>query len=142
MSREILFKAFDTRIKKWCYDGVGFTIFGEVLLIDGFNSHFRENPATDETGSYLGSLERISDIALLQFTGRLDKNGKEIYDGDIIGIELIDGIHPAWVVEWHDKSAQWRARDKNRQKASLTAPGFWGTHAVLGSVYANPELLK
>lgn len=40
-----------------------------------------------------------------QYTGLKDKNDKEIYEGDIIGLKLTGGKYVSAVIEWQDKEA-------------------------------------
>ena len=80
-----------------------------------------------------------------QFTGLTDKNGKDIYDGDIIK----QGNPPIWfaprVVEFRDGS--WMGgniriyidQDKNAYKP--TEPISQNSWEVIGNIHQNPELI-
>lgn len=72
-----------------------------------------------------------------QYTGLKDKNGKEIYEGDIVVSDVFGGMGPYVVVhqeEWEDFGG-----------AFWSGFRFWnvGEHVeVIGNIYENPELLE
>lgn len=68
MNREIKFRAWSNRDKCWCG---AFAVHKSGL--------WRESPNNEWT-----DLSQQSEMVLMQFTGLLDKNGKEIYEGDIV----------------------------------------------------------
>ena len=79
-----------------------------------------------------------NNFILQQFTGLLDKNGKEIYEGDII---QLDGAPYRWEVLW-DK---WRwcvvSPDFNSNIQGFTA-AIYDRAIVIGNIFENPELIK
>ena len=70
---------------------------------------------------------------LMQYTGLKDKNGKEIWEGDIIEV----GKNFIGKIEF-DKSEA-----KFCYKTPTSTVGLYGFHGeVIGNVYQNPELIK
>ena len=81
---------------------------------------------------------------LMQYTGLKDKNGVEIYEGDIL-----EGRRGRHVVEWSIYG--WGLRKGNRvytMGVGNTGQDEWDEECkmhnfkVVGNIYENPELLK
>ena len=82
------------------------------------------------------------DIELMQFTGLKDKNGKEIYEGDILYCSDAPGSHHR--VFWNNERCGW---DDERLEDGDSNTSYYGFDMfmdceVIGNIYENPELLK
>lgn len=76
---------------------------------------------------------------LMQFTGLHDKNGKEIWEGDIISHDKTRGV----VVVWNEEIAGWDVEFQDNYKTWGSLPDFFpGEIQIIGNIYENPELLK
>lgn len=74
---------------------------------------------------------------VMQYTGLKDKNGVEIYEGDILEEEPGYLFEVVWCAEWAKFKLQWRT------KATQYPEWNRGIRmAIIGNIYQNPELLK
>lgn len=84
----------------------------------------------------------LQSCILLQSTGLKDKNGKEIFEGDIIKLYHMDkgerGLK--WIIEWDKDRASFII---NRHRA-IKLNSKWTTKElkIIGNIYENPELLE
>lgn len=100
---------------------------------------------TDEDG--LGIMKSLTNEDIEQFTGFIDKNGKEIYEGDFVTDSSI-GYNYLMEVYWDDRF-QWSLR---LPKVNNNFSGRLSNDKdivpkemkiqVIGNIYENPELLQ
>jgi len=75
---------------------------------------------------------------LMQFTGLYDKNGKEIYEGDILKCrDANDNFFNEYVV-WNEVHLAWGLNDWDYTLVDIPYESF----EVVGNIYENPGLLK
>lgn len=89
-----------------------------------------------------GSLREDSDYILMQYTGLKDKNGKEIYEGDIIKIcaEGLGGEAIGKIV-YDEYDLAFVLRNEVEELSEC----LWYAEQqleVIGNIYDNPELLR
>lgn len=133
--REIKFRAWWSNIGEMEYfDTVAFLNFEDGTLI--YQKHPEEETCTDE----------ISDgFELMQYTGLKDKNGKEIYEGDIVkkveAIPFIDTSDIVGVVKFLDGSFLLEY-ERWGEKIGCYLFSETDEHEILGNIHENAELLK
>lgn len=131
MNREIKFRAWD------------FT--SNVMRNDISGIRYNEDGTINQIDVVSGAdiLYPSKEAVLMQDTGLKDKNGVDIYDGDIVRIGSLEGI-PLGAIEWDAKYAQYKIDDNDKYKFG----GEYVEHhraksfEVIGNIYEHGHLLE
>lgn len=127
MTREIKYRAWDKGEKEYYYDvedTYDYRCGGRGCYADSF-------------GEVLAHPERFE---IEQYTGLKDKNGKMIYEGDIVEIDKYGKFQIIWN-EWACKFDFDKIGKREREEPLLSQD--WEQKAeVIGTIHENPELLK
>ena len=120
--REIKFRAWDKLNKKIVTSGLSINLDTTDRVIpisfsQGDLSYCRDNDVSSVPNVH-------TDIELMQYTGLKDKNGREIYEGDILKGKFNGPV--VWTVDrynygWSD---------------------YWNESEIIGNIYQNKELLS
>ena len=100
--RPIKFRAWDKVSKKFLHPWPnGFHILGETTCFDLIGMQLKTRSPEKTT------LEMLNDVVITQFTGLLDKNGEEIWEGDIVAIGV--DHYPVFFADgaWSVKKGIW-----------------------------------
>ena len=128
--REIKFRAWGMREKKYLAEG--FHIFGETTCFNLVGQQLDIQPGES-------TILRINDVIIEQFTGLLDKNGREIYEGDIV--QCSDAAFYRIVTYLTIRASFFFVHRDSWYPAAVATTSHAET-VVVGNIHENPELLS
>lgn len=157
MGREIKFRA--KSFENWHYGS--YVHFEKKPVNSRCNINYKDFIVTNEDGGehYYPIIELHS---IGQYTGLKDKNGKEIFEGDILRLTIPDGSTRHFVVEWatedrklmplsgfeHDgndiRISGWCFNWEGHRLYPSVIDGVSDNERmeIVGNIHDNPELLK
>ena len=109
----------------------------EMYVVEQINFNRGE---FESIGYGISSLREAGKVELMQSTELKDKNGKEIFEGDIVDYKGREAV-----VKWHGSYASfiYRFVDELKERNSEWHPLFLAYYhfEVIGNIYENKELL-
>ena len=130
--REILFRGKETATR-WVYGSLFVYAEMYMILTDNCVKNLNIQPIS------------VAPKTVSQFTGLFDKNGKKIYEGDIIRAKIESGNHEGFT--WPNMTVDFQQGSfclKDRNGYVFCVLGAFApsvTLEVIGNIHDNPELL-
>lgn len=124
MNREILYRGKQIVSGEW--------IYGVPISNDNITCIFKLTDGLSELKGFQVKTETVG-----QYTGLTDKNGKKIFEGDIIKGKGKN----VFVVEYNQNIAGFVTRGPGAFSCLCMNIGTMKYYEVIGNIYNNPELL-
>lgn len=85
----------------------------------------------------------VSTESACQYTGLTDKNGRKIFEGDIVGTVYDGNANPNYVVVWDSEELDFKVTNgEEHYKHNFEYLGCCEEIVVIGNIFVNPELLN
>ena len=132
--REICFRCWDRDDKKmYCTDSIHW-LGGEIDKV-----RREEHQGISDEGIFFKKLLPIKNYELMQYTGLKDKNGKDIYEGDIILVpNATEPEDKGWIVEWDSYGFVARCvRNINNDIYKTPFDNYFVRSEIIGNIHEN-----
>ncbi|MBD5473654.1 MAG: hypothetical protein HDR20_12415 [Lachnospiraceae bacterium] len=126
-NREILFRAKRKSDGEW--------IFGNLLRTDDDGICIIQN----HVPHHLLKNYEVDSETICQYTGLTDKNGRKIFEGDIVQYSKIGAVGK---VVWYEGDYIGFAVDDIDDSFQQYDKELFDKHEVIGNIFDNPELLE
>ena len=104
-----------------------------------FNKYWTDEEINENAACLLfPDNDNIENIEIEQCTGLKDKNGKLIYDGDLVKL----GEYGVCQVIWSDDTAEFMFKNLNEDLCEHVDTMLMYDWEVVGNIHKNPGLLK
>lgn len=140
--RELKFRAWLDEYKQYLYFGGDFKEqtgrWGKGRCTLAGNNHIAELYANEDNSNMFYQVHKVECIE--QCTGLKDKNGKEIYEGDIVRYSHFNtpAISSTTVVDWWSGEEQYYPCCTS---SGFSLPFSEDGYEVIGNIHENPELI-
>lgn len=122
------FRAWDRETKEMFKDTFAITESGQVIVV--------EQESVGSPPDYVF----VEHLVIMQSTGLKDKNGKEIFEGDILHHQI--QTEYTFIVKYDEDNARWYGDGLSRTYRIDLVKHFMQYYKVIGNIYENPELLE
>ena len=139
--RKILFRGKQIDNGEWV---VGYYVQKQDPLLVGVTYHHILTQEKDNCGCLMSTVSwyKVIPETVGQYTGLTDKNGKKIFEGDIVAV-YVKGCRTICTVSWAETVAHFQLWQINTIPGTPTALNLGNYDCeVIGNIYDNPELLK
>lgn len=136
--REILFKAKRKDNGEWVEGCLIIDYVSGQYFIHQNGNSVNESPKIGEEGCLRFLAFEIDPNTLCQFTGLTDKNGKKIWENDILRNEKSD----IGVVQWFEEHAAFMIWNKTKHYVCYLAENDFSKIEIAGNEFDNPDLLE
>ena len=135
----------EIKFKVWCKENEEFIQFNKMGFSEDGSLWYAQGVDENEEETDPPYFENQNDWELMQYTGLKDKNGVEIFDGDIVSsIDFEHNREHKGIVVF-DRGGFRVALQIKEFKFKLPFNSFEENESslqVLGNIYENPELLE
>lgn len=134
--RKILFKAKRKDNGEWV-EGFIFEIKGKFYIMKMTQTFMTAYYSEESVVDFNMRAVEIDPDTLCQYTGLTDKNGKKIWENDIVEVPGEEGY---FVCEWDEDTARFVL---NGDRMTVDFDNYWAYEIeVVGNIFDNPDLLE